>query len=59
MAENKALIGEVDQLWLEVEKASKDRSAQEEQMADLSWRLAKKDREKRSKTINYRSVLPL
>jgi hypothetical protein len=37
MAENKALIGEVDQLWLEVEKASKDRSAQEEQMADLSW----------------------
>jgi hypothetical protein len=46
VAENKALTGEVDRLRLEVEKASMDRTAQE-QMADLSLRLANKDREKR------------
>jgi len=36
MAKNKALTGEVDRLQMEVEKASKDKSAQEEQMPNLS-----------------------
>jgi hypothetical protein len=36
MAENKILIGEVDWLQLEVERASEDRATQEEQVADLS-----------------------
>ena len=49
VAENKALTGEVDRLWLEAEKVAMDRATREEQMVDLSRRLADKDREKRSK----------
>jgi hypothetical protein len=49
VAENKALTGEVDRLWQEAEKVAMDRATREEQMVDLSRRLADKDREKRSK----------
>jgi len=47
MAENKALIGVVDRLWIEAEKVVMEKAAQEEQMMDLSRRLADKDHEKR------------
>jgi predicted nucleic acid-binding Zn-ribbon protein len=57
VGENKALTREVDRLQLEVEKASTDRAAQEEQMADLSQRLADKEKEKKGKAKDFHSVL--
>jgi hypothetical protein len=54
MAKNKALTGEVDRLQLEAEKEAKEKAAQEEQMLDLSRRLADKDREKRGKAGYWR-----
>ena len=50
MAENKALISEVDRLQFEAEKGAKERAAQEERMLDLTRRLADKDRKKRGES---------
>jgi len=57
MVENKPLTGDVDRLWLEVERTSKDRAAREEQVSDLPRRLAKKNREKTCKNLDYQNVL--
>lgn len=37
MAENKTLMTEVDRLRSEIEKVEGDRTAREEQQADLTW----------------------
>jgi len=54
VAENKALTLEVDCLRLEAEKEAKERAAHEDRMLDLSWRLADKDRERKSKAGCWR-----
>jgi len=50
VAKNKALTAEVDRLQLEAEREAKEKAAQEEHVLDLTRRLAKKDRQKRSKS---------
>ena len=57
MAENKALTSKVDRLQLKVVGPSKDKVAQEEQMTDLSWQLAEKNREKQGKSLSRWTVL--
>ena len=50
VAKNKALTAEVDRLQLEAEREAKEKAAQEEHVLDLTRRLAKTDRQKRSKS---------
>jgi hypothetical protein len=54
VAENKALTSEVDRVRLDAEKEAKERAAQEERMLDLTWWLADKDHEKKSKAGYWR-----
>ena len=55
VAENKALIAEVDRLRLEAEREAAEKAAQEERLLDLTRRLADKDLEKRGMSSDLSS----
>jgi len=50
VAENKALVVEVDRLRSEAEEKATEKAAQEERLLDLNLRLGDKDREKKGKS---------
>ena len=50
VAENKALVVEVDRLRSEAEEKATEKAAQEERLLDLNRRLADKDREKKGES---------